>query len=234
MSQTRSVGQELQEQILATARKGRQRVQATVRTVTATAQAIQPQLPNLPKPQVILHKVPRPTQIREAAPGLLAKVPSSDQFKAGVSELADQLKAAQDKVASRVAQSKVPDRLSSQVRHAAAAANLAAPLAKQAVAEFRHAATAATPLAKQAVAEFRHAASAARPLVLQAATAFSKTTSAVGTSETAGGQPETPDATAPADAKTDAKTDASAGGAAASDAKPTRATRKPRPKSDGR
>ncbi len=239
MSQTRIVGQELQEQILATARKGRQRVQATVRTMTATAQAIQPQLPSLPKPSLNLPRVPRPGQLREAAPGLLARVPGSDQIKSGVHELADQLKAAQDKVSSKVAQSNVPGKVSGQVRQAAAAASVATPLARQAVAEFRHAATAATPLAKQAVAEFRHAASAAKPLVRQAAAAFTKGTEPAGTGEiTAASPAEHAGDTDSARAKSrdqGAASDGTGSHAASGEAaKRTPSARKPRPKSGGK
>ena len=48
MIDTRAVGQELQDQVLAAARKGHQRVTTTVKNVTATAQMIRPQLPSMP------------------------------------------------------------------------------------------------------------------------------------------------------------------------------------------
>jgi len=88
MSDTRSVGQELQEQVLAAARNGRRRVTTTVRNARATAQMIRPQLPTMPP---ITIKLPRAdqlaqlteaqfNQLREKAPALIAKLPSRERL----------------------------------------------------------------------------------------------------------------------------------------------------------
>src|SRR5215472_4185266 len=89
MIDTRAKGRELQEQVLAAARKGQQRVASTVKNVTATAQMIRPQLPSMPRITDI--KLPNAehlaqltekqlSQLREKAPGLIAKLPSTDQL----------------------------------------------------------------------------------------------------------------------------------------------------------
>lgn len=242
MSQTHQVGQELREQLLATARKGRRRVQATVRTVTATAQAIQPQLPTIPRPSLNMPKVPRPSHLREAAPGLIARVPGGEQIKAGVQELVGQLKSAQTRVAGKVparaGQAKVAGRVSGQVRQVAAAASAATPLARQAVGEFRHAATAATPLARQAVAEFRHAATAAVPLVRQAAAVLAKGSAAATETAEIPSATETEDAAADGARRKSRGKDAPATPAAEATATPDAtaapAARKPRAKSNGK
>jgi hypothetical protein len=70
MKDTRAVRQEVQDQIVAAARKGQQRVASTVKTVTATAQMIRPQLPSLPKPN--LSNLPKPD---------LSKLPKPDLSK---------------------------------------------------------------------------------------------------------------------------------------------------------
>src|SRR5262249_23945644 len=89
MIDTRAMAQELQEQVLAAARKGQKRVTNTVKNVTATAQMIRPQLPRMPAISTI--KLPSAeqlaelrdrqlSQLREKAPGLMAKLPSSEQL----------------------------------------------------------------------------------------------------------------------------------------------------------
>ena len=88
MIDTRARGQELQDQILAAARKGQQRVTSTVKNVTATAQMIRPQLP---MPAINVVKLPSAdqlaqlrdkqlSQLRERAPGLIAKFPTTEQL----------------------------------------------------------------------------------------------------------------------------------------------------------
>jgi hypothetical protein len=148
MIDTRIVGQELQDQVLAAARKGQQRVNSTVKQVTATAAMIRPQLPSLPRPT--LSGLPRPTlnmpglptpaQIREKAPMLTAMLPSTDQLKAGAHELAGQFMSAQRRAEQFLAvQRKVVDQVVEQVRgvttplahHAAAVfAQVGVPIAK--------------------------------------------------------------------------------------------------------
>src|SRR5260370_31719022 len=89
MIDTRAMGQELQEQVLAAARKGQKRVTNTVKNVRATAQMIRPQLPSMPA----IHVIKLPTaeqltelrdkqlsQLRERAPGLIAKLPNAEQL----------------------------------------------------------------------------------------------------------------------------------------------------------
>jgi len=139
MIDTRIVGQELQDQVLAAARKGQQRVHSTVKQVTATAAMIRPQLPSLPRPT--LSSVPRPTlnmpglltpaQIREKAPALTAMVPTTDQLKAGAHELAEQFQSVQRKAEQFLtAQRKVVDQVVDQVR------SVTTPLAHQAASVF--------------------------------------------------------------------------------------------------
>lgn len=108
MIDTRAVGQELQDQVLTAARKGHRRVTGTVRTVTATAQQIRPQLPSLPRPTLNIPSLPKATGIRELAPALAAKLPSTDQLKAGAHELADQFMAVQRKVVGQVRSAATP------------------------------------------------------------------------------------------------------------------------------
>jgi hypothetical protein len=154
MIDTRLVGQEIQDQVLAAARKGQQRVNSTVKQVTATAALIRPQLPSLPRPTLprpTLSGLPRPTlprptlprptlnipglltpaQLREKAPGLAAMLPSTDQLKAGAHELAGQFLSVQRMVVD-------------QVR------SVATPLAQQAAAVF---AQVGVPTAKTAPAQ---------------------------------------------------------------------------------
>ncbi len=89
MIDTRAVGQELQDQVRAAARKGHRRVTNTVKNVTATAQMIRPQLPTVPP--IRIAKLPSPdqliqltekqfSQLRERAPGLIARLPSPEDL----------------------------------------------------------------------------------------------------------------------------------------------------------
>ncbi len=89
MIDTRAVGQELQDQLRAAARKGHRRVTNTVKNVTATAQMIRPQLPTMPP--IRIAKLPSPdqlvqltekqfSQLRERAPGLIARLPSPEDL----------------------------------------------------------------------------------------------------------------------------------------------------------
>jgi len=152
MTDTRSVGQELQEQVLAAARNGRRRVTTTVRNARATAQMIRPQLPTMPP---ITIKLPRAdqlaqlteaqfNQLREKAPALIAKLPSRERLaeltEQQLSQLrekapgllarlpdADQLKSGATDFAEQVqsVQRQVADRLrtvASPIAHQAAAA----------------------------------------------------------------------------------------------------------------
>ena len=136
MNDTRTVGQEIQDQVLAAARKGQQRVQSTMKTMTATAAMIRPQLPTLPRPK--LSGLPRPTlnvpglptpaQIRERTPALTAMLPSPEQLRASAQEFAGQILAARRKVFDQVRSVTTP--LAHQA--AAALAQVGAPTAKAA------------------------------------------------------------------------------------------------------
>ncbi|MHB1432551.1 MAG: hypothetical protein ACYCVZ_10600 [Streptosporangiaceae bacterium] len=114
---SRTIGHELQDQVLAAARKGRQRVTSTVRTVTATAQLIRPQLPSLPRPPLGL---PTPAGLREKAPGLVAKLPTPDQIREKAKlPTPDQIREkmaklpASDQIRERVAKLPTPDQIRS-------------------------------------------------------------------------------------------------------------------------
>jgi len=124
MKDTRAVRQEVQDQIVAAARKGQQRVTSTVKTVTATAQMIRPQLPNLPKPNLSnlpkpdLSNLPRPTlngaahrvasQLRERTPVIVAKLPSRDLIRSGAAEFAGLLRSDLRQAADRVREAAEP------------------------------------------------------------------------------------------------------------------------------
>ncbi len=111
MIDTRAVGQELQDQVLAAARKGHRRVTNTVKNVTATAQMIRPQLPSMPT--IRISKLPSPdqlaqlaekqfSQLREKAPGLFGKLPNADHLKTGATDLAGQVRSAQRQFVGQV------------------------------------------------------------------------------------------------------------------------------------
>jgi hypothetical protein len=97
---TRAVGQEIQDQVLAAARKGQKQVNRTVRNVAATAQQIRPQLPSMPV--VNLAALPTPAQLRERAPEFIAKLPSASQFRVGAEEFAVQFRSVQRQVVDQV------------------------------------------------------------------------------------------------------------------------------------
>src|SRR5215470_3860310 len=88
MIDTRALGQELQEQVLAAARKGRRRVTTTVRNVTATAQMIRPQLPAMPPITIKLPSADQLAQLteaqfrqlREKAPALIARLRNPERL----------------------------------------------------------------------------------------------------------------------------------------------------------
>ncbi|HEX9064058.1 MAG TPA: hypothetical protein VF843_03060 [Streptosporangiaceae bacterium] len=103
MIDTRAVGQELQEQVLAAARKGHRRVTTTMKNVTATAQMIRPQLPALPTIDLSHVKLPSPdqlarrterqlTQLRKTAPGLVARIPNAEYLAKLTEKQIDQLR----------------------------------------------------------------------------------------------------------------------------------------------
>ncbi len=127
MNYNRAAGQELPGQVLAAARKGQERVVKSVRTATAAAQQIRPQLANLPRPTFSLSALPSPAQLRERAPEFVARfparlpeqiqtrLPSAEQLRTSAQEFAGHARSVQRLVAD-------------QVR------NVAAPLAKQAAA----------------------------------------------------------------------------------------------------
>jgi len=124
MRDTRAVRQEVQEQIVAAARKGQQRVASTVKTVTATAQMIRPQLPSMPRPDLSnlpkpnLSSLPRPalngaahrvaTQLRERTPVIVAKLPNPDLIRSGAAEFAGLLRSDLRQAADRVREAAEP------------------------------------------------------------------------------------------------------------------------------
>jgi hypothetical protein len=142
MNYNRAAGQELPGQVLAAARKGQERVAKSVRTATAAAQQIRPQLANLPRPTFSLSALPNPAQLREKAPEFVARfparlperiqtrLPSPEQLKTSAQELA---------VHARSVQRLVAD----QVR------NVATPLAKQAAARLSQVGVPQAPAAPQ-------------------------------------------------------------------------------------
>jgi hypothetical protein len=91
MIDTRTVGQELQDQVLDAARKGRERVTSTLKTVTETAQHIRPQFAHLPMPSLTMPTLPTPAQLREKVPGLAAKLPTPAQLREKAPGLAAKL-----------------------------------------------------------------------------------------------------------------------------------------------
>jgi hypothetical protein len=113
MIDTRAVGQELQDQVLDAARKGRERVSSTVKAVAKTAQQIRPQLANLPKPNLTIPNLtiptlPTPAQLAEMAPALAARLPSPHQLMSGAQELAGHARSVQRLVVEQVRTVAVP------------------------------------------------------------------------------------------------------------------------------
>jgi hypothetical protein len=133
MIDTRTVGQEIQDQVLAAARKGQQRVQSTVKTVTATAAMIRPQLPalprpklsGLPKPTLTVPRLPTPGELREKAPDLTAMLPTPEQLRASAQEFAEQILTAQRKFLGQVRSVATP--LAHQAAAALAQAGISVP-----------------------------------------------------------------------------------------------------------
>jgi hypothetical protein len=116
MNDYRAAGQELQDQVLAAARKGQQRVASTVKNVTAAAQHIRPQLASLPKPTLNMSALPGQAQLREKAPALVAKLPgrlqtklpTADQLKAGAEGLVGHARTVQRRVVDQVRTAATP------------------------------------------------------------------------------------------------------------------------------
>src|SRR5260370_23685097 len=114
MNDSRAAAQDLQDQVLAAARKGQQRVATTVKNVTAAAQQIRPQLANLPKPTLNISALPGQAHLREKAPALVSKLqtrlpanlptklPSADHINAAATELAEHARSVQRMVVGQV------------------------------------------------------------------------------------------------------------------------------------
>ncbi len=176
MIDTRAAGQEFQDQVLAAARKGRQRVTTTVKTVTATAHQIRPQLPKLPTVHIGL---PTPAQLREKAPAFVAKLPHPEQLRekapAFIAKLPhpEQLR---ERAPAFMAKLSHPDQLADQFRERAAKLGKlptahelresAEDLTGHVLAAQRHmisqVRSVTTPLAKQAAAVFAQVGQAAK------------------------------------------------------------------------
>jgi hypothetical protein len=170
MNETRAIGQEIQDQVLAAARKGQQRVTSTVKSVTATAQLIRPQLPSLPsrpslsRPTLNVPGLPTPAQLRERAPQLSAMVPSTEQLRAGAHEFAEQFLSVQRKVIDQVRSASAP------LAHQADAHDLAGQFLSVQRKVIDQVRSVTTPLAHQAAAVFtqvsRSAGKATAPAAL--------------------------------------------------------------------
>ncbi len=166
MIDTRAVGQELQEQVLAVARKGQRRVNATMKNVTATAQMIRPQLPalptidlsnvkntvKLPSPDELARRTERQlSQLRKSAPALVARIPNAEHLAKLTEKQLDQLrKTAPGLIA------KLPDREHIKAG-AAELADQMRTVQRQVTDQVR---TVTTPLAEQAAAAFAQATGA--------------------------------------------------------------------------
>jgi hypothetical protein len=113
MIDTRAVGQELQDlqhQIVGRIRKGQENVADTIKTWAHAAQTVRPQIPALPKtaltdklrgPEALTSRLPKPED-------LAARLPKPEAMVAGVYDLAEQLLAAQRKLASQVTHAAMP------------------------------------------------------------------------------------------------------------------------------
>jgi hypothetical protein len=140
MNDYRAAGQEFQDQVLAAARKGQQRVATTIKNVTAAAQQIRPQLSSLPKPTLNLSALPGQAQLREKAPALVAKLPGSlqtklptaDQLKSGAQGLAGHARTVQRRVVDQVrtAASPLANQAATRLSQFAAPATKPAPAVK--------------------------------------------------------------------------------------------------------
>src|SRR5262252_8207929 len=156
MNDTRTVGQELQEQVLAAARKGRRRVTTTVRNARATAQMIRPQLPAMPPitiklpsaDQLVQLTEAQFNQLREKAPTLIARLPSRDRLAELTERQLGQLREMAPGLLARL-----PD--ADQLRSGAAELAVQAQVVQRQVADRLR--TVASPLARQAAAAFAQA-----------------------------------------------------------------------------
>jgi hypothetical protein len=185
MIDTRAVGQELQEQVLAAARKGRRRVTTTARNVTATAQMIRPQLPAMP---TIKFKLPSAdqlaklseaqfSQLRERVPALIGRLRNSERLTQLTERQLGQLR---EKAPGLLA--KLPD--ADQIK--ASATDLAEQMQSVQRQVADRVRTVASPLAQQAAAAFAQAAAQVSGSVAKLPTAAvtSNGTPRTGTSKT--------------------------------------------------
>ncbi|MGI9009374.1 MAG: hypothetical protein ACR2FU_24825 [Streptosporangiaceae bacterium] len=161
MIDTRAVGQELQEQVFAAARKGHRRVTTTMKNVTATAQMIRPQLPALPTIDLAAVKLPTPdqlakrterqlSQLRKTAPGLIARIPNADYLARLTEKQIDQLRKTAPGLIARLPS---PEHLRTG---ASELAGQVRSVQRQVTDQVR---TVTTPLAEQAAAAFAQATS---------------------------------------------------------------------------
>jgi hypothetical protein len=91
MNDARPAGRELQDQVRAAAREGQKRVARTVKNVTATAQQIRPQLPNLSDVHITIVRLPSPAQLREKTPELIGRLPKPGQIRSMTPDLISRL-----------------------------------------------------------------------------------------------------------------------------------------------
>jgi hypothetical protein len=123
MIDTRAVGQELQDlqhQIVGRIRKGQETVAGTIKTWAHAAQTARPQIPALPKtaltdklpsPAALTARLPRPEDIAARLPkpeDIAARLPKPETLVAGAYDLAEQLFAAQRKLAGQVTHAAMP------------------------------------------------------------------------------------------------------------------------------
>ncbi len=123
MIDTRAVGQELQDlqhQIAGRIRKGQQTVAGTIRTLAHTAQAARPQIPalpmtaltdKLPSPEKLTIRLPKPEDLTSRLPkpeDLAARLPKPEALIAGAYDLAEQVLAAQRRLAVQVTHAALP------------------------------------------------------------------------------------------------------------------------------
>lgn len=163
MMDTRAAGQELQEQVLAAARKGHRRVTNTVKNVTATAQMIRPQLPTLPTSKITVKLPSRDelakrterqlSQLRKTAPALVARIPNGEHLAKLTEKQVEQLRKTAPGLIAR---------LPSREHLMASASDLAGQMRsvqRQVTDQVR---AVATPLAGQASSAFAQATGAAK------------------------------------------------------------------------
>jgi len=123
MIDTRAVGQELQDlqhQIAGRIRKGQQTVAGTIRTLAHTAQAARPKIPalpmtaltdKLPSPEKLTIRLPKPEDLTSRLPkpeDLAARLPKPEALIAGAYDLAEQVLAAQRRLAVQVTHAALP------------------------------------------------------------------------------------------------------------------------------